>query len=89
MSQALVVCPVTDDLELIDYCESPLGPLVHACSRFRPVTALACSRDCVRCTRTEAAAVDTSFDTSFDASFGTIERNSEVDLRPTLCAESR
>jgi len=84
MSKALVVCPATDDLELIDFLDSPLGPLIHACSRFRPATALACGRGCAQCTRTELSSPVASFDT------GEVEAeidpdDTDVDLIPPPC----
>lgn len=64
MSRSLVVCPADDDLEVIEYFDSPLGPLIHECSRFHPPIALTCRRACVRCTRPElAAARGAAFDT--------------------------
>jgi len=46
MAKALVVCPATGTEELIAYAATPFGPLIHACTRFRPATAVACQRAC-------------------------------------------
>ena len=62
MTRALVVCPATDDLELIEFVESPLGPLLHACSRFRPPTALACGRACACGSRCDLGRGEAMFD---------------------------
>jgi hypothetical protein len=53
MTKALVVCPATKSEEQIDYLATPLGPLIHACSRFAPSTALACQRACAAGPRCE------------------------------------
>ncbi|MEO6771973.1 MAG: hypothetical protein ABI437_02935 [Kofleriaceae bacterium] len=59
-----MVCPETEELELIDHLDSPLGPLIHGCSRFRPPAALACGRACARAPRIELAApIRATFDT--------------------------
>jgi hypothetical protein len=42
----LVTCPGTEQLELVEYVETPLGMLIYRCSRFRPVCALDCTRQC-------------------------------------------
>ena len=94
MSKALVVCPATDDLELIDYLDSPLGPLIHACSRFRPATALACGRGCSQCSRTDVAAVvGASLDTGeleaeIDSGDSGDWDDTDVDLAPAPCARA-
>ena len=46
MAKALVVCPATGTEELIGYAATPFGPLIHACSRFQPATAVTCQRAC-------------------------------------------
>lgn len=55
MARALVVCPATEDLELIEFLDTPIGALLHACSRFRPPHALACGRACASGARCELA----------------------------------
>jgi hypothetical protein len=42
----LVTCPGTEQPELVEYVETPLGMLIYRCSRFRPVCALDCTRGC-------------------------------------------
>lgn len=42
----IVRCPETGLLELVDYLETPLGALLHRCTRFRPVCAMKCTRGC-------------------------------------------
>ena len=42
----LITCPETAHLEMIEYDETPLGCLVAACSRYRPVCAIECPRTC-------------------------------------------
>jgi len=42
----LVTCPETERLELVEYLDTPLGMLIHRCSKFRPVCALNCTRNC-------------------------------------------
>jgi len=42
----LVTCPETAHLELIEYEETPVGKVIVACSRFRPVCAIDCPRTC-------------------------------------------
>ncbi len=42
----LVTCPATEQLELVEYADTPLGMLIYRCSRFRPVCALDCTRRC-------------------------------------------
>ncbi len=46
MARALVSCPATQTLELIEFANTPLGALLHGCSRFCPTTAMACGRAC-------------------------------------------
>ncbi len=62
MARALVVCPATEDLEMIEFVDSPLGVLIHACSRFRPVTALACGRACAQKGRCDLGQSDAPFE---------------------------
>lgn len=62
MSRSLVVCPATEDLELVDIAETPLGPLVQACSRFRPPTAMACGGMCARGSRCDLAHGEAEFE---------------------------
>jgi hypothetical protein len=70
MARSLVVCPVTQSLELIEFAKSPLGMLIHECSRFRPPTSLACTRACDqhgRCDlRTSESVFDDDEDTDID-----------------------
>jgi hypothetical protein len=42
----LVTCPGTGRLEMVELVETPLGSLIHRCTRFRPTCALRCTRDC-------------------------------------------
>ncbi len=42
----LVKCPESDELELVESVDTPLGNLIHRCSRFRPACALKCTRGC-------------------------------------------
>jgi hypothetical protein len=51
VAKALISCPGTGGPELIEFVDTPLGALIHACSRFRPATALACNRGCARLAR--------------------------------------
>ncbi len=62
MSKALVSCPATDTTELIEFLDTPLGALVHACSRFRPATAMACGRACARGCRRDLEEVGAEFE---------------------------
>ncbi len=62
MTRALVVCPATDSMELIEFVETPLGALLHGCSRFRPPTALACRRGCAQGARCNLARGQPVFD---------------------------
>ena len=71
MARSLVMCPATESLELIEFAKSPLGVLIHSCSRFRPATSLACARACAlhgRCDlgASESAFVDDDVDTDVD-----------------------
>jgi hypothetical protein len=78
MTRALVVCPATDDMELIEFVESPLGALLHACSRFRPPTALACGRACARGARCTLASSEAVFDVENEVGEDT---DIEIDVR--------
>jgi len=62
MARSLVVCPVAQSLELIEFAKSPLGVLIHACSRFRPPTSLACSRVCGQHGRCDLGTSEPVFD---------------------------
>lgn len=62
MARALVVCPATEELELIEYMETPLGALLHACSRFHPPTGLTCGRACARGRRCEIGRCDAALE---------------------------
>jgi len=73
-----VVCPATDDMELIEFAESPIGALVHACSRFRPPTALACGRACARGAVCALAPSDAVFEVESDVGDDT---DIEIELR--------
>jgi hypothetical protein len=42
----VVTCPETLVVEMIEYADTPLGMLIHRCTRFRPACALDCTRDC-------------------------------------------
>jgi len=42
----LVTCPESELLELVEYLDTPLGMLIHRCSKFRPVCAMTCTRSC-------------------------------------------
>ena len=70
MARSLVMCPATESLELIEFAKSPLGVLIHACSRFRPATSLACARACARSGRcdlgTSESVLDDEEDTDID-----------------------
>lgn len=55
MAKAFVVCPATGNTELIEFVNTPLGALIHACSRFRPATALTCGRACASTGRCDLA----------------------------------
>jgi len=62
MTRALVVCPATEDLELIEFVDTPIGALVHACSRFHPPQALACGRACASGARCDLARSEEAFE---------------------------
>jgi len=62
MARSLVVCPATESLELIDFAKSPLGVLIHGCSRFRPPSSLVCSRACAQNGRCDLGASESAFD---------------------------
>jgi len=81
MTRALVVCPATEDMELIEFAESPIGPLLHACSRFRPPTALACGRACARGARCDLASGEAVFDVESEVGDDT---EVDVELRIAL-----
>jgi len=49
-------------MELIEFVETPLGALVHGCSRFRPATALTCGRACASKARCDLAKAPTEFE---------------------------
>ena len=66
MARSLVVCPATKSLELIEFAKSPLGVLIHACSRFRPPTSLACTRACAQNGRCDLGASESVFDDDED-----------------------
>ncbi len=42
----IVRCPESDQLELVECVETPLGNLIHRCTQFRPACALKCTRRC-------------------------------------------
>jgi hypothetical protein len=42
----LVRCPESGNLEMVECVDTPLGSLIHRCTRFRPSCALRCARDC-------------------------------------------
>lgn len=42
----LVQCPDSEEVELVECVETPLGNLIHRCTRFRPSCAMKCSRAC-------------------------------------------
>lgn len=66
MAKALVVCPATETLEMIEFAETPLGVLIHACSRFRPATGLACGRACARRGRCNLSQAEGTFELDDD-----------------------
>ena len=78
MARSLVVCPATESLELIEFVESPLGALIHACSRFRPATALACSRKCAQLGRCDLGASEAAFELDEDDE----DADTEIDIAP-------
>lgn len=82
MARALVVCPATQDLELIEFAESPLGPLLHACSRFRPPTALGCGRACARGAKCELGRGEPDFD--LESEDGDTEIDIEIRIAPPV-----
>ena len=45
MAKALVLCPETETMELIEYIDTPLGALIHRCSLYQP-SAVSCGRAC-------------------------------------------
>jgi hypothetical protein len=42
----IVRCPESDQLELVECVDTPLGNLIHRCTAFRPVCAMKCTRGC-------------------------------------------
>ena len=78
MARSLVVCPATESLELIEFVESPLGALIHACSRFRPATALACGRTCAHQARCKLGAAEPAFELDADDD----EDDTQIDIHP-------
>ena len=46
MASRLVTCPETAHLEMIEYEDTPLGMLIHACSQHRPACDVSCPRTC-------------------------------------------
>ncbi len=42
----IVRCPESEQLELVECVDTPLGNLIHRCTRFRPVCSLSCTRSC-------------------------------------------
>jgi len=78
MARSLVVCPATQSLELIEFVDSPLGVLIHACSRFRPATALACGRTCAHQARCDLGACEPVFDLDEDEE----DDDTEIDITP-------
>ena len=42
----IVRCPETTQLELVECVDTPLGNLIHRCTRFRPTCAMKCTRNC-------------------------------------------
>ncbi|HET9990920.1 MAG TPA: hypothetical protein VFQ65_20455 [Kofleriaceae bacterium] len=47
---------------MIEFAKSPLGVLIHSCSRFRPATSLACARACALDGRCDLGASESAFD---------------------------
>jgi hypothetical protein len=75
MARSLVVCPATESLELIEFARSPLGVLIHACSRFRPPTSLACGRGCAQHGRCDLGTSESAFDIDDD-------EDTDIDIEP-------
>jgi len=71
------VCPATESLELIEFARSPLGVLIHACSRFRPPTSLACARACAQSGRCDLGVSESVFDIDDDD-----DEDTEIDIDP-------
>lgn len=42
----IVKCPEGGTLELVECLDTPLGHLIHRCTKFRPVCAMRCTRGC-------------------------------------------
>jgi hypothetical protein len=78
MARSLVVCPATESLELIEFVESPLGALIHACSRFRPATALACGRTCAQRGRCDLGSSEPAFELDEEDD----DEDTAIDLAP-------
>jgi len=83
MARSLVVCPATESLELIEFAKSPLGVLIHACSRFRPPSSLVCSRACAQNGRCDLGASEEAFDDDEDTAI-----DIDIDALPKLFSGS-
>jgi hypothetical protein len=46
MAVKLITCPESAHLEQIEYMDTPLGLLIHRCSRFEPACTVSCAREC-------------------------------------------
>jgi len=46
MASRFITCPETAHLEMIEYEDTPLGMLIHACSQYRPACDVSCPRTC-------------------------------------------
>jgi hypothetical protein len=86
MTRALVVCPATDDLELIEFVDTPLGALLHACSRFRPPTALACGRACAGGARCDLARCEDAFEVNDEPERDDTDIDIDIDVAGGLSA---
>jgi hypothetical protein len=75
MARSLVMCPATQSLELIEFAKTPLGALIHACSRFRPATSVSCGRACAQNGRCDLGNSDSVFDI-FD------DEDTAIDIEP-------
>ena len=60
MARALVMCPATQSTVVIEYVDTPLGAMIHRCSRFQPSTAVACGRTCATSPRCPLASTEPS-----------------------------
>jgi hypothetical protein len=84
-----VICPETEEVELVEGIDSPLGVLITSCSRVRPPCRLACERACASQLRRSSTERDTDVNIELPAAPGRAATSSEDAPPPESAGSGR